>query len=93
MPICQKLGIAVPDLFYVPSKELNAWTFGSIKPYICVTSTLVEKLTSQQIASVLAHECVIKGNLVIQKVLGREPQFTNQEEFDELMESDTALVL
>ena len=38
-------------------------------------------------------DVVIKGNLVIQKVLGREPQFTNQEEFDELMESDTALVL
>ena len=35
---------------------------------------------------------VIKGNVVIQKVLGREPQFTTQEEFDELMESDIPLV-
>ncbi|MBP3891131.1 MAG: M48 family metallopeptidase [Solobacterium sp.] len=34
---------------------------------------------------------VIKGNVVIQKVLGREPQFTTQEEFDELMESDAPL--
>lgn len=34
---------------------------------------------------------VIKGNVIIQKVLGREPQFTTQEEFDELMESDIAL--
>ena len=36
---------------------------------------------------------VIKGNVIIQRVLGREPQFTNQQEFDDLMESDEALVL
>ncbi len=36
---------------------------------------------------------VIRGNVIIQKVLGREPQFTNQEEFDALMESDVPLTL
>lgn len=36
---------------------------------------------------------VIKGNVIIQRVLGREPQFTNQDEFDALMDSDTALIL
>ena len=36
---------------------------------------------------------VIRGNVTIQKVLGREPQFTNQKKFDELMESDIPLVL
>ena len=36
---------------------------------------------------------VINGNVVIQKVLGRVPQFTNQEEFDKLMDSDIALKL
>ena len=34
---------------------------------------------------------VIKGNVVIQKVLGRQPQFTTQDEFDDLMESDIPL--
>ena len=38
-------------------------------------------------------DLVIKGNIIIQKVLGREPQFTNQEEFDVLMESDVPLTL
>lgn len=33
-------------------------------------------------------DLVIKGNVVIQKVLGREPQFTTQEEFDDLMSSE-----
>ena len=36
---------------------------------------------------------VIRGNVIIQKVLGREPQFTNQKEFDELMDSDMPLQL
>ena len=36
---------------------------------------------------------VIKGNVVIQKALGRKAQFENQEEFDDLMLSDIPLVL
>ena len=38
-------------------------------------------------------DLVIRGNVTIQKVLGREPQFTNQKEFDVLMESAAPLVL
>ena len=36
---------------------------------------------------------IIKGNVIIQKVLGKQPQFTNQKEFDDLMDSDLALKL
>lgn len=36
---------------------------------------------------------VIHGNVIIQRVLGREPQFTNQQEFDAFMDSEEALVL
>ncbi|MBR3158024.1 MAG: hypothetical protein IKF14_02860 [Atopobiaceae bacterium] len=35
---------------------------------------------------------VIQGNVIIQRELGREVQFTNQEEFDELMFSDEDFV-
>ena len=35
----------------------------------------------------------IRGNVTIQKVLGRNPQFENQEEFDALMDSDIPLQL
>ena len=38
-------------------------------------------------------DLVIKGNVTIQRVLGREPQFTNQQEFDDLMDSDIPLIL
>lgn len=36
---------------------------------------------------------VIKGNVIIQRVLGREPQFTTQQEFDDLMESEEVFQL
>lgn len=56
-PICEKLGIVVPELYYVKSKEMNAATCGNTSPYIYVTSELVEKMPLEMIASVLAHEC------------------------------------
>ena len=56
-PICDKLGIPVPELYFVKSKEINAATGGSTKPFIYVTSKLVKKLPPDLISSVLAHEC------------------------------------
>lgn len=56
-PICEKLGIAIPELYYIKSKEMNAATGGSTTPYIFVTSELVEKLPAEMISNVLAHEC------------------------------------
>lgn len=59
-PICEKLGIAVPDLYMVQSrnkKDLNAFTGGVTTPFVCVTSELVKQMTPQMIASILAHEC------------------------------------
>lgn len=38
-------------------------------------------------------DCFIRGNVVIQRVLGHEVQFRNQQEFDDLMDSDAPLVL
>lgn len=38
-------------------------------------------------------DLVIHGNVTIQRVLGREVQFTTQQEFDELMDSDIPLQL
>lgn len=56
-PICAKLGISIPDLYYMNSKDVNAWTFGSTNPYICITSELVKKVPTELVSSVLAHEC------------------------------------
>lgn len=56
-PICDKLGIDVPELYYLSSEEPNAFTFGSTQPFICLTSELVEEIPLDLMPSVLAHEC------------------------------------
>ena len=59
-PICGKLGINVPDLYMVQSKnkkDLNAFTGGITSPFVCVTSELVKQMPTQMVASILAHEC------------------------------------
>lgn len=59
-PLCDKLGIVIPDLYMVQSKtkkDLNAFTGGITVPFICVTSELIEQLPAHMVSSVLAHEC------------------------------------
>lgn len=56
-PICEKLGIVVPELYYVRDMKMNAATIGTTNPCIYVTSGLVKHLPPDLISSVLAHEC------------------------------------
>lgn len=56
-PICEKLGIDVPELYYITSGEMNAATMGTTNPLIFVTSSICAQLPSKQLSSVLAHEC------------------------------------
>ncbi len=57
LPICDKLGINIPELYYINSKEINAGTMGSVSPYIYITSKMVDEIPVELISSVLAHEC------------------------------------
>ena len=61
-PICEKLGIDTPELYYIQSKEPNAWTFGSKYPYICVTSGLVKKLPPESVSSVQINDPYDQGS-------------------------------
>lgn len=65
-PICEKLGIVTPELYYMKSEEINAFTCGSTNPYICITSELVNEIPVDFISSVLAHEC---GHIACQHYL------------------------
>lgn len=56
-PICEKLGIDVPELYVELDVFPNAYTFGDTNPFIVVTSGLFETLPEELIPSVLAHEC------------------------------------
>ncbi|MBQ9329197.1 MAG: M48 family metallopeptidase [Solobacterium sp.] len=56
-PICQKLGIEVPELYLELNVTPNAYTYGDTNPFIVVTSGLLESLPEELIPTVLAHEC------------------------------------
>lgn len=56
-PICEKLGIAIPELYLELDVNANAYTWGDTEPYIVITSGLIETLPEELIPTVLAHEC------------------------------------
>ncbi len=56
-PICEKLGIEVPDLYLELNDNPNALTAGDEKPFIVMTSGLINKLPEELLPTVLAHEC------------------------------------
>lgn len=56
-PICEKLGIEVPDLYLELDVNPNAYTYGDTKPFITITSGLLETIPDELIPTILAHEC------------------------------------
>lgn len=56
-PICEKLGIEIPELYLTLDIVPNAYTAGDTKPFIVITSGLLETMPEKLIPTVLAHEC------------------------------------
>lgn len=67
-PICEKLGIDIPELYLKLDVEPNSYTSGDTKPFITITSGLFETLPEELIPTVLAHEC---GHIACHHVLYR----------------------
>ncbi len=65
-PICEKLGIDVPEFYLTMDPMPNACTYGDTKIFIQITSGLVEMLTSDELDGVIAHEC---GHILCRHVL------------------------
>ena len=65
-PICERLGIEVPELYLKLDVHPNAYTSGDTKPFIVMTSGLLETLSDELIPTVLAHEC---GHIACHHVL------------------------
>ena len=65
-PICEKLGIEVPELYIELDRQPNAYTFGYKNTAIVLTSGLIENFNKDEIQIVLAHEC---GHILCQHTL------------------------
>lgn len=71
-PICEKLGIDVPELYLELDVQPNAYTYGDTKPFIVITSGLFETVPMELIPTVLAHECGhIACHHTLYKTIGR----------------------
>ncbi len=56
-PICEKLGIDVPELYLENNPTPNSYTYGDSSPFVVVTSGLLATLDKEDVRAVLAHEC------------------------------------
>lgn len=65
-PICEKLGIAVPELYVTLDPYPNAWTYGDTHPYIVITNSLLEQFSDEEIMGTISHEC---GHIACNHVL------------------------
>lgn len=65
-PVCSLLGIEEPEFYLEMNPQPNAFTFGDSRLFLCITSGLVEYLDSEELRSVIAHEC---GHIVCRHVL------------------------
>ena len=66
--VCAKLGIEKPDLFLKLDVVPNAYTSGETRPFIVITSGLLNIMPEELLPTVLAHEC---GHIVCHHVLYR----------------------
>lgn len=64
--VVSKVDISMPDLYVYNDPVMNAFTFGETKPFVCVSSSVVEKMTREEVKAILAHEC---GHILCQHVL------------------------
>lgn len=64
--VAKVVGIDTPELFIYNDPVMNAFTFGETSPYVCVSSSLIEKMTREERKAILAHEC---GHILCQHVL------------------------
>lgn len=53
---CTTLGVDMPDLFVQQSPIVNAFTGGVDRPVIVLHSSLLERLTDEEVLAVVAHE-------------------------------------
>lgn len=65
-PICRLLDIPEPEFYLEMNPLPNAYTLGDTRLFICITSGLIEHLDTEELRSVLAHEC---GHIACRHVL------------------------
>jgi Zn-dependent protease with chaperone function len=53
---CKILDVAEPEMYVTLDPVPNAWTYGHTKPFITVTSGLIDMMTDEELFFVIGHE-------------------------------------
>ena len=57
LSVANAIGIQAPELYIYNDPVMNAFTFGETNPYVCVSSSLIEKMNREERKAIIAHEC------------------------------------
>ncbi len=66
LSVANAIGIQAPELYIYNDPVMNAFTFGETNPYVCVSSSLIEKMNREERKAIIAHEC---GHILCHHVL------------------------
>ena len=51
------IGIEVPDVYVYNDPDMNAFTYGETNPFVCISSSCVERFDDEELMCLMAHEC------------------------------------
>ncbi|RMH42961.1 MAG: M48 family peptidase [Deltaproteobacteria bacterium] len=69
---CKILGVDEPELYVTVDPYPNAWTYGHTRPFVVLTSALVDMLDEEELLFVIAHELGhIKAGHVLYTIVAR----------------------
>lgn len=63
---CQRIGLPMPDVYIYNDPVMNAYTYGETSPFVCISSSSIEKLDDRELMCLMAHEC---GHILCQHTL------------------------
>ena len=55
--VVKQVGIKMPELYIYNDPEMNAYTYGETNTFVAISSSLIERLSIDELRSVMAHEC------------------------------------
>ena len=55
--VVRQVGISMPELYIYNDPVMNAYTYGETNTFIALSSSIVERMTIEELCSVIAHEC------------------------------------
>ncbi len=64
--VVQQVGINMPELYIYNDPEMNAYTYGETKTFVAISSSIIEKMTIDEVRCIMAHEC---GHILCQHTL------------------------